>query len=300
MNIHALRIFYEISRAGGVSKAAEQLNISQPAVTMQLRKLEKELQMRLTRLEGRNVVLTDAGKWLAAQADRLFALEAEIDKQCIAYQRGSIGSLKISATYLPANYLLPDWLAQYQRSHAAVEISMVSGNVQFALDRLLRYETDMAWIGGSHQQLPANIDFIPVHEDELWFVAHRDHPLAGRSISPVELFVSPFILREPGSYTLQALMSLCRAAEIPEPLPAVRVNGPQEALRAALAGLGITFISAIEARSYVNSGALVRIEAGELKASNVISCCVRAGDPLPPQAQAFLELALHASSTEAT
>ncbi|MFD3257044.1 LysR family transcriptional regulator [Paenibacillus lentus] len=290
MNLHALRIFHRISQAGGVSKAAEELKISQPAVTMQLRKLEMELQIRLTRLEGRNVVLTDAGNWLAAQADRLFALEAEIDKQCDAYQRGRIGSLKISATYLPANYLLPTWLAQYQQKHAEVEISLISGNVQFAIDKLLRFETDMAWIGGSRRRLPASVDSIPVYEDELWFVALPEHPLAGRSAAPAKLLASPFVLREPGSYTLEALLSLCRTAEIPEPLPSVRVNGPQEALRAALAGLGITLTSAMEARSYVENGSLMRIEAEGLKASNVISCCVRSGDPLPPQAKSFLEL----------
>ncbi|WP_199925670.1 substrate-binding domain-containing protein [Paenibacillus bouchesdurhonensis] len=172
---------------------------------------------------------------------------------------------------------------------AEVEISLISGNVQFAIDKLLRYETDMAWIGGSHRRPPAQVEFIPVYEDELWFVSPPKHPLAGRSAAPDELLASPFVLREPGSYTLEALLSLCRAAELPEPLPAVRVNGPQEALRAALAGLGVTLASAMEARSYVESGSLVRIEAAGLRASNIISCCVRSGGPLPPQAKSFLE-----------
>lgn len=147
----------------------------------------------------------------------------------------------------------------------------------------------MAWIGGSHKRLPTQVDFIPVYEDELWFVALPEHPLAGRRAAPEELLASPFVLWEPGSYTLEALLSLCRTAELPEPLPAIRVNGPQEALRAALAGLGITLTSAMEARSYVEIGSLVRLEAEGVQASNVISCCMRSGAPLPPQAKSFLE-----------
>lgn len=290
MNLHGLRIFHTIAVMGGVSRASEQLNISQPAVTMQLRKFEKELGLPLTRTNGRGIALTEFGLWLATQADRLFALEADIDKQCIAYQSGSIGNLTLAATYLPANYLLPSWLVEYRLTYPDVYVSMSSSNKQTALDKLLRYEADITFIGGHHDTFPDGLISTIVQEDELWFVARPDHPYASRTISYDELVQCPFIFREPGSYTRDALLTLCRTAGVLPPPPALLVNGPQEALRAVLAGLGITLASSIEVREYIYNRTLVQLQVEGPQATNVISCCIRSGDPLPPQAKAFLSL----------
>lgn len=289
MNIHGLRVFQTIATEGGVSRAAEKLHISQPAVTMQLRKLEKELDLQLTRLEGRGIALTEAGYWLAAQAERLFALENNIEKQCLEYRRGALGSLSLSATYLPANYMLPGWLAEYRHAYPEVSVSLHSANAQTALDKLLRYETDIAWIGGQRHHFPNEVQFKIYARDELWFVAPTSHPLAQRKIAFEELLQLPLILREPGSFTRDALLTLCSEAGLPAPRPALQVNGPQEALRAVLAGLGVTLASAMEVKEYVDHGSVVQLTVEGSEAANSIFCCIRAGESLPPQAEAFLK-----------
>ncbi|TDF91996.1 LysR family transcriptional regulator [Paenibacillus piri] len=287
MNLHALRLFREIAVTGTVSGAAERLNISQPAVTIQLRKLEKELGFALTRPHGRGIVMTEAGSWLFAQADRLFLLEADIDAQCEAYRRGERGDLKLAATYLPANFMLPAWIGSFRHSSPEVKVAVASGNAQAVLTKLLHYEADIAWIGGQHS-LPPSIISLPCYEDELWFVAPPDHRLAAGVHSLGELAKEPFILREPGSFTREALFSLYRTAGVTPPQPAVQLDGPQETIRAAVEGLGITIASRMEVQTYVDAGLLARLETNVPPVANPISRCVRAGDPLPPAAVAFL------------
>jgi DNA-binding transcriptional LysR family regulator len=296
MNLHGLRIFHAIASLGSVSGAAEQLRISQPAVTMQLRKLESELGLRLTRSNGRGIALTEAGTWLSTQAARLFALEEEIEQQCVHYQHGMKGNLRIATTYLPANYILPPLLALYRQDRPDVNVSLSSSNAQTALDKLLRYEADIAFIGGHNYHFPEEVETIVCQEDELWFVALPDHPLANHKVQYHELVQFPFIMRDSGSYTRDAWISLCTAAGVPVPLSSLQVSGPQEAVRAALAGLGITLASAMEVKESIAAGALIRLDVQGPQAINTISCCVRAGDPQPPQVRAFMEL-IHLSIT---
>lgn len=79
MNLHGLRLFHAIVRYGGVTRAAEELNISQPAVSSQVKKFERELGIQLFASEGRRLVLTDAGMQLTGYAERLFMLEQDVE-----------------------------------------------------------------------------------------------------------------------------------------------------------------------------------------------------------------------------
>lgn len=287
MNLHALRLFHEVAAAGSVSGAADKLNISQPAVTMQLRKLEKELGFALTRPQGRGLALTEAGLWLAAQADRLFTLEADIERQCEAYRQGMTGQLRLAATYLPANFMLPAWIASYRQASPAVDVSVSSGNAQLVMEKLLRYEADIAWIGG-HHSYPPSIVAVPCHEDELWFVASPNHRFAGETHTLAKLAQEPFIYREQGSFTRDALLAMYRTTNVPPPPQAVQLDGPQETIRAAIQGLGITIASRMEVSHYITSGLLARIDTDIPPVVYPVSRCVRADDPLSPQASSFV------------
>ncbi|WP_449622320.1 LysR family transcriptional regulator [Robertmurraya sp. Marseille-Q9965] len=97
MNLHALRIFAEVAKCGSVTRSAENLLISQPAVTAQIRNLEKELDLILISAKGRSIELTEAGKRLAMYSRQLFSLEAEIEKEMQDFKNGVKGNLRICA-----------------------------------------------------------------------------------------------------------------------------------------------------------------------------------------------------------
>lgn len=290
MNLHALRIFHWIAKLGSVTRAAEELHISQPAVTMQLRSLEKDLGLLLSRPQGRGIILTDAGQWLADQADRLFALEANISTSIEAFRAGRIGSLRLAATYLPANFLLPSMLANFRSMHPDVSCTVLTSNAQLACERLLRYEADIAFIGGM-RTFPPEISCQLWLEDELSIVAAPDHPLVGHPLSLSELVRNTtFVLREPGSSTRDTLFALCRAVGVAPPEASLQLSGPQETINAVIAGLGVTLASRLEVREHLISGTLVKLDVPDALAVNPISCCIRTNDSLSPQAKAFLHI----------
>ncbi|MEK1830572.1 LysR family transcriptional regulator [Priestia megaterium] len=104
MNLHALRLFYTVAEKRSVTRAAEELNISQPAVTAQIKKLEQEINLTLLSPKGRGIFLTTAGEHLAKHAKRLFSLECEIESSIKQFRDGTAGKLRIVASYLPSNF----------------------------------------------------------------------------------------------------------------------------------------------------------------------------------------------------
>lgn len=136
MNLHALRLFHIVAEKGNVTRAAEELNISQPAVTAQIKKLEQEIGLILLAPKGRGILLTEAGIQLSKHTKRLFSLEAEIEAYVEQYKNGFIGKLRIVATYLPANFLLPKWLARYKQRYPDVEVELTTTNSRKAIDQL--------------------------------------------------------------------------------------------------------------------------------------------------------------------
>ena len=288
MNLHALRLFHAVAETGSVTRAAGQLRISQPAVTAQIRKLESELDLRLFEADGRGVRLTEAGRMLAERAARLFGLEADIERMLADYRAGRSGAVRIAATYLPANHLLPGPLAAFRTEREAVELKLVTVNSKTAFDLLLGCEADIAVVGGG-RPAPDGLERIPLLEDAMLFAAPPGHPLAGRSASLAEVVRFPFVLREEGSSTREKLIACCRALNADPPRAALTASGPYETIRAVKAGCGIAFVSALEIRDELARGELAVIDVPDVAAVNPIALYTRRDDPLPPAVRACLD-----------
>ncbi|KPV56071.1 transcriptional regulator [Paenibacillus sp. A3] len=289
MNLHALKIFHVVAQSRSVTRASETLRISQPAVTMQIRNLEKELGLVLLAPKGRGIWLTEAGTFLAAHAERLFALEQELETLVDDYRAGRSGTLRIAATYLPANFLLPGWIAAYKRSFAGVRLTQYTGNAQQSLERLERYEADIAVIGGG-AAAPSRLKRTVLFEDPMWFVVPPDHPCAGKEIGLVDLLKETFIMREEGSSTREMLLALCRMSSLAPPDIGVELGGMNEAVRAVAAGYGVLFASAAEVREFVERREVTRVQVKYPEVKNPIAVYWREGEPLSGQAAAFVEL----------
>ncbi|WP_342548594.1 LysR family transcriptional regulator [Paenibacillus sp. FSL P2-0089] len=289
MNLHALKIFHTISEKGGVTRAAEELRISQPAVTAQVRNLEKELGIQLLAPKGRGILVTDAGQMLASHAKRLFALERELDEAVREYKAGFSGILRIVATYLPANLLLPEWLALYKQEHPSVEVVLNTANSREAVEGLLQYDAEVAVYGGGWEEQPG-IEWEELLEDELWFIVPKNHPYGGQEITLAEMMKVPFILREEGSSTRERLFSLCRALNVSPPKVGLQFNGVNEMVRAVIAGYGAIFISSLAVRDNVERGEVERVMVNGTSLLNPIAVCTRKHEALSPAAAAFLSL----------
>ncbi|MGN7457961.1 LysR substrate-binding domain-containing protein [Paenibacillus pasadenensis] len=290
MNLHALRLFRHVADTGSVTRASERMRISQPAITSQIRKLEGELGVRLLEPDGRGIRLTDAGRQVDELARRLFAVEQQIERLAHGYAEGSLGQIRLAATYLPANYLLPAWLARFRQRYDDVELSVRTTNSSEAMRLLLAVEVDLALYGGLPEVHPADIRSEELFRDELWFVVSPDHRYAGRTVPLERMVAEPFVQREPGSSTRERLLALCRTHSVPEPTISLQFNGLHESIRAVAAGYGASFVSSLVVRDAVRRGELSRVEVEGVRLHNSIALCTRRGEPLPPAAAALAEL----------
>ncbi|QHT60797.1 LysR family transcriptional regulator [Paenibacillus lycopersici] len=296
MNLYGLIVFHHVAATGSVTKAAEALRISQPAVTAHVRNMAAELGVTLLAPKGRGILLTEAGERLAAHAARLFSLQEAIKRDMGGYVSGEAGELRLAATSLPANFLLPVRLASYRAAYPRVAIAMRTVNADGALQALLRYEADAAIVGGGVPEQPGLMRRLLI-EDELWFVAARGHALAGKRVPFLALMNEPFVVREPGSAAREQLLSLCRINGAPPPAAALQVSGVHESLHAAASGLGVTFVSSMEASAAVGRGELVRLQVEGVEQRNPILLFTRADEALPPAAAHFVDLLAGAGIT---
>ncbi|WP_416297029.1 LysR family transcriptional regulator [Paenibacillus illinoisensis] len=289
MNLHGLRLFHAIVRYGGVTRAAEELNISQPAVSSQVKKFEHELGIRLFISEGRRLVLTDVGVQLKEYAERLFLLEQDVENFVQDMREGKKGIIRLTATYLPSNFLLPGWIAKFKQTHEDVELVVSTTNTRMAFDQLLRYEAEIAVYGGSgvtHQ----GIHWDELFEDDMWFVVHPAHPYADQEVDLAQMVAEPFIMREEGSATRERLISLCSMNNVAAPRIALQFNGLNETISAVKAGYGANFISSLVVKEDVREGRLSRVYVRGIHLKNKIAVCTRAGEVLSPAAQHLVQL----------
>lgn len=277
MNIHALRIFITVATYKSVTKAAEALLISQPAVTIQIRNLEKELNLKLIKGEGRGIQLTNAGEFVFTQGKRLFTLEQDINKKIETFKQKKNNELKIASTYAPGNFLLPELLAQYKLENPHLQISLAIGNVDLVERKLLNYEADVGFVVNSeieHNELC----YIHLSELEFWFIVPVNHQFANRTISLKEFSKEPIILREQGSSTRDLLYAICHANNCPIPPVGLQLQGLNESLRAVQAGYGTMIAPSISVEEMIRSGKVARVYIKNISVYHSIYLCYRKDD----------------------
>ncbi len=200
MTIHQLRIFMAVSKHHSYSRAAEELHLTQPAVSAQVRELERTLDATFFERVGRTIVLTEAGKELLAYAHKVCAL---IDEAKIAMEELDglkRGRIALAAVSTAGAYVLPSLLGAFRERHPGISISLEVTNRAIVRDRLLRNEVDLVVMG----RPPEGVSHVaaPFLSDELVVIAPPTHPLARAKRIPVSrLAQEVFISREVGSGT---------------------------------------------------------------------------------------------------
>lgn len=292
MNLHALRIFIEVARRGSVTAAADALSISQPAVSAQIRKLERELGIPLITPDGRGISLTEEGLFLFEQARRIFDWEKEIEWQLAEWKEGTKGRLRLTSTFLPSHYLVPRWLASFKQRYPQVEVDIRTGNSQKSIERLLRFEADLAIITNEVW------NDLPIHRYHLMdvrflFIVPPAHPFAGREVPLEELVKEPFLLREPGSSTREKLFSLCREHTVQPPQIGLQYHGLFESIQSVRAGYGTMLAPALAVTELIARGEVGQVTVPGIDIKRPMYLCLRTDmSEQRPVIKRFVELVL--------
>jgi aminoethylphosphonate catabolism LysR family transcriptional regulator len=237
MNHTQLRAFHAVAEAGGFTRAAERIHVTQPTLSGQVAALEESYGVKLFERRGRGIELTDLGRGLHDVTRRLFGQEAEAEQLLTAARGLTSGLLRVSAD---APYHVIPLLATFNRRHPGIRLSMSFGNSERVLQELLDRRSDIAVLADIRAD--ERLHAVPFRRDRLVAFVARGHAWAGRrSLRLTELAGQRLVLRELGS-TTRAIFERAIAEAGIEPGEMLEI-GSREAVREAVAaGLGIGMV----------------------------------------------------------
>ncbi len=205
MNLRQLEAFYVVVKRKSFTRAAEELNVTQPAVSIQVKSLEKSLNLKLIQRVGKRVQLNEAGELLYQYAEKIFNLVSDADEKMGDFKRLMRGTLQIGATKNYARYIMPSLLSEFQRRYPRVKVILDEGNSEDMARSVLEMKNELAFI--AQINLDRKIKSIFFSTVEFVLAASPEHRFSQRkSISLRDLNEEPVILREKGSGLRAAIL----------------------------------------------------------------------------------------------
>lgn len=276
MNLHTLRIFTNVAKLGSITEAANLLHISQPAVTAQIRKLEREMGTKLITGKGRGIQLTPEGEFLYGQGLRLFHLEEQIDGKFKSFIEKK-EKLQIASNYIAMNYILPPILASYKLENPAIDIEVSLGNVVSVERLLINYEVDFGFV------VQSNIGHEDLHFEKIMdvpfgFVVHPLHPLANKEVTIFDLRDHSFIYRERGSSTRDLLEAIFYTHNCPLPKCGIQMQGLPESIQVVKTGFGVLLAPHCSVNEAIAQGKLARVFVEQAEVNQSLFICTRKMD----------------------
>ncbi|MEK4993793.1 LysR family transcriptional regulator [Paenibacillus sp. FSL H7-0918] len=261
MNYHVLKLFYYVAITGSVTKASERLHISQPAISAQIRKFERENHILLFEIKGKRMVLTPLGKRLIEPLEKFFAMGDQVQQIIEDYHKFPEGNLRIAGNYLATSILIPRWASLFKQSFPEVNIQITTTNSHGVMEKLNNFEADVAIY--SDMEFPSHntgvFEHRELYRDEYVFVVSSHHPIANQQVSFEEVMSEAFIMREEGSAARERLVRLCEERSVQQPTIGLQFNGVNEVIQAVIAGYGISYVSALLAKPYLDQGTLAKV-----------------------------------------
>lgn len=291
MNRNHLALFHAVAQAGGISRGAERLHVSQPAVSKQIKELEDALGIHLLERLPRGSRLTDGGKLLAQYVQRMAVVEEETARAIEEFRGLKRGRLAVGASTTIGAYLLPQVFGEFHRQHPDIELQLEIANTETIQNQLMEGSIEVGLTEGLMEA--EHLDSEVFHEDELVAIAPRGHPLLKQKrVTARELCREPFILREAGSGT-RAVVERALGKRGLTVKPVLSLASPEAIKRAVIAGVGVAIVSRLAISCELQIGSLAVIPVKDLVIRRPLHLQkLRSKNPSPAVSQ-FLRL-LHA------
>jgi len=259
MTLAQLRTFLSAARHMSFSRAAEELHLTQPAVSAQIVALETALKARLFDRSGRKLGLTDAGRIAAAAAEEILRRVDQLGSELADLLTPGAGSLKIGASHVVGIYLLPAILADFRTRYPEAELIVRVDTSHKIVDMILRNELDLAVIGEGTPVQDERLATKPIARDSLVLIAPPQHPLADVGVvTPETLAELPFVSPARDSASAETLFEHLRAAGVTL-RPVIEMGNVGAVKRAVESGLGVSIISRLAVERELQAGSLVSL-----------------------------------------
>ena len=275
------------------SHAAERLGVTQPAVSLQVRSLEKRLGTKLLDRSGRRVEPTEAGQRLYRLAQRMLTLEDQLLEEVSSADAVGVlrGELALGASTGPGGTVVPVLLGEFQREHPELSVALSISDTNRVIEQVAERELELGIVGASPRH--RGVVFEPFFRDEVILVVPPGHRFAGEEISLADLRGEPLILMQEGAGVRQVIEHELRNG--PVRLRDLDVHlelGLQESVKSAVAaGFGVTFISRSGVEAELAAGTIASARVKGLEPAREISLVRPAGRSPTRAAEAFIEFA---------
>lgn len=248
--LHQLQIFLVITKTQSITKAAEELHLTQPAVSIQLKNLQEQFDIPLTELIGRKLYVTDFGKEIAIAAEKILDEVYAVNYKIMAHKGQIAGRLKISVVST-GKYVMPFFLSDFLKRHQGVELLMDVTNKARVMESLEKNEVDFSLVS----VLPQSIDIkhVELMQNKLYLVANTENTYNKKSYNIFENL--PLIYREQGSGTRYVMEKFIEKNQLPV-RKKMELSSNEAVKQSVIAGLGCSIMPLIGIKNELNNGDL--------------------------------------------
>jgi DNA-binding transcriptional LysR family regulator len=292
MDFEQLKTFLHVCRLKSFSRAAEKLGVTQPAISAQIRSLEKEVGARLFDRDGGKVTFTGAGRLFEPFAEHCLQCHSHIVMAVHELYRSARGEVSVSASEATSLYVLPPVFAEYKKQYTRVNLSIVRAEHLRSIEMVVNREVDFAIV--SMPLKDPRLVVQPIHRDEIVLAVSPAHPLASRGTIKVdEMLQFPMLLLKQGRQ--RTLLNNFFESFDAQPRIAMEVDSSELLKRLIGAGLGMGFLPRTNVQDDVNGGLLRVIKVEGMRINRELALIFRKDRTLTHAAHAFLEIATGSS-----
>ena len=283
--LNQLQIFLKVCQTQSVTKASEELHLTQPAVSIQLKNFQDQFDIPLTELVGRKIYITDFGKEIAKAAENIINQVYAINNKTVAFKGQLIGRLKISIVST-GKYIMPYFISDFIKEHPSIELIMDVTNKNKVIESLENNAVDFSLVSILPERL--NVEKLDLLQNRLYLVGNRTHQ-PKKSPNVKEAFDAlPLIFREKGSGTRQTMEKFIERNKI-RILKKMELTSNEAVKQAVLSGLGYSIMPLIGIKNELLNGDLQIIEVKGLPIKTVWSLIWLKGKLLSPVAGLLLD-----------
>lgn len=286
--LRQLQVFEAVARLGSFTRAAEELHLAQPTVSMQVKKLAETLGLPLFDQVGIRIQTTDTGREVYLACQEIFHTLASLEMKIADLKGVKRGRLKL-AVITSAKYIAPQLLGKFGRLHPGVDLALKVTNRERLLERIDRHMDDLCILGQPPQGV--DVEAYPLVPNPLVVMASRDHPLVGVPNIPLKrLLDEAFIMRESGSGTRDAVFRLFESQGYKVPVARMEFSSNEAIKQAVVASLGISVLSLHSLALEGTSGPIAILDVQGFPIQRHWYVVHPKGRKLSVVGQAFLEL----------
>ncbi len=282
--LHQLQVFLKVTQLKSVTKASGELNLTQPAVSIQLKHFQNQFEIPLTEVVGRQLFVTDFGKEIAIAAERILEEVYSINYKTIAHKGQLAGRLKISVVST-GKYVMPYFLAGFLKKHQGIELILDVTNKAKVIESLEKNEIDFSLVSVLPNHL--QVEKTELMQNKLYLIGNNERKFETKPYHKSILEELPFIYREPGSGTRYVVEKFIERNNL-RVIKKMELTSNEAVKQAVIAGLGYSIMPLIGIKSELTNGDLQIIPVKEFPIKSIWNLIWLKSKKLSPIALSFL------------